>query len=233
MWCYPAGVPEAARSSSGRARPALARVSTADAIAQALRADILDGTILAGAHLREVELADSLRVSRLSVRAALAELAFRGLVRRVPNRGVHVPILTRQDALDIYQMRSLIEGEAIRRITLDPGHLDEVSEAVEALEHLPHSAPWSEFVEADVAIHRAIVVAAGSERLARADAAFAGDKLLIVVPAQQYVSPVEMAMEHRALLDVIRGGDPDAALSRFAEHLGFGTDELMAALPDD
>ena len=220
------------RSGAARQRHSLARVSTADAIVQALRADILDGTIPAGTHLREIELAAGFRVSRLSIRAALAELAFQGLVRRVPNRGVHVPVLTRRDALDIYEMRSLIEGEAIRRITLDPSRLPEVAAAVEALERLSHGAHWSEIVEADVAIHRAIILAAGSERLARADAALAGDKLLIVVPAQQYISPAEMAVEHRALLDVIGRGDPAASLSRFTEHIGFGTDELLAALPD-
>ncbi len=206
-------------------------MSTAEAVVRALRSDILDGTIPAGSHLGEVELADGFRVSRLSIRAALADLAFQGLVRRVPNRGVHVPILTRADATDIYDTRSLIEGEAIRRITLDPSRLDAVESAVQALENLSDSAHWSEVVEADVAIHRAIIEATGSERLARADAAFAGDKLLIVVPAQGYVSPLEMAIEHRALLDVIGRGDPAAALARFAEHLRFGTDELLSALP--
>lgn len=199
---------------------------------QALRSDILDGTIAAGAHLPEVELADRFGVSRLSIRAALAELAFQGLVRRFPNRGAQVPILTRQDARDIYDMRSLIEGEAIRRITLDPSRLDRVEAAVAALERLSNAAHWSEIVEADVAVHRAIVEAAGSDRLARADAALSGDHLLIVVPAQTYFSPAAMAREHRELLDVISAGDPDAALQRFADHLEFGTEELLAALPE-
>ena len=215
-----------------RPRGALGRISTTEAIVRELRGDILDGTIPAGSHLREVELADRLGVSRQSLRAALAELVYRGLLRREPHRGVHVPVLSRSDVRDIYDLRQVIEGEAVRRVARDPRRIADIDAAVEDLERLSANEHWSAVAEADVAIHRAVVEAAGSPRLLKAADLFAVEMLLIVVPAQNYMSTAEMTREHRELLDVIRSGDQDAAWLRFKRHLQLGTEELLASVPE-
>jgi DNA-binding GntR family transcriptional regulator len=219
-------------ATAGERRPVLERVSTIDAIVRAIRKEILDGSLPAGTHLREVELCDRLGVSRQSLRAALAELRFRGLVTREPHRGVRIPQLTRTDVLEIYELRRIIEGEAIRRVTRDPSGLAGAEGEVAALERLPDDVAWSEVAEADVRIHRAIVDAAGSGRLLRASDLFAAEMLLAVVPAQHYMRPSEMAREHRELLEVIRGGDPVAAAARFERHLELGTEELLRFVPE-
>lgn len=223
----------------GMSRPAgspiaIGRVSTTEAIVRELRAQILDGTLPAGTHLREVELSERLGVSRQSLRAALAELTFRGLLHREPHRGVHVPTLTRSDVRDIYDMRRVIEGEAVRRVALDrdPARLAGIEAVVEALEQLPDDVSWSAVAEADVAIHRAVVEAAGSQRLLRAADLFTAEMLLIVVPAQHYMRPSAMAVEHRELLDILRAGDPDVARARFERHLDLGTPDLLAFVPE-
>jgi DNA-binding GntR family transcriptional regulator len=219
------------RPEPGPRRVALVRVSTTEAIVSQLRAEILDGSLAAGTHLPEVELAERFGVSRQSIRAALAELSFRGLAQREPNRGVRIPTLARPDVEDIYSLREIIEGAAVRRVAQERAVLDRVDDEVLMLERLSSRSHWSEIAEADVRIHQAIVAAAGSPRLLRASDMLAGEMLLIVVPARRYMSPWAMAQEHRELLEVIRAGDPDAAVARLKMHLELGTEDLLANLP--
>ena len=209
------------------------RVSTAQAIINQLAAQILDGTLEAGAVLPEVELADRFGVSRQSLRAALAELAYRGLVRREPHRSVRVAVVTRQDAVDIYYVRDLIEGEAIRRAAADKESWPKIEPAVRHLERLPKKAAWSDIAEGDVNFHRAMVAAIGSPRLARAHALLVDEMRLILVPARHYVSQAEMVREHRDLFEVVKAGDPPAAYQRLVQHLELGTDKLLSYLPDE
>jgi DNA-binding GntR family transcriptional regulator len=209
------------------------RVSTSQAIVNELASEIINGTLVPGQLLREIELADRLGVSRQSLRAALAELSFRGLVRREPHRSVRVTVLTRRDAREIYAMRSIIEGEAIRRAASDQTTWPKIESAVKNLEQLPKGAPWSAIADGDVAFHRATVVAVGSPRLARAHAQLTDEMRLILVPARHYFSQPELVGEHRALFEIVRTGKPKAAFAGLKQHLELRTDELLRYLPDD
>ena len=64
--------------------------STVDRAAAELRRAIFDGEIESGTPLRELALAESLGVSRPTVREALGMLVAEGLATRQPNRGVNV-----------------------------------------------------------------------------------------------------------------------------------------------
>ena len=64
--------------------------STVDRVADELRRAVFEGEIESGTPLREVALAESLGVSRPTLREALALLVAEGLATREPNRGVSV-----------------------------------------------------------------------------------------------------------------------------------------------
>lgn len=87
----------------------------ADQVYQALRDQLRAGALGAGSALQEVQLATRLGVSRTPVREALARLASEGLLA-THGRSFTVPSLTLADVEDIYELRFLIEPEAIRRI---------------------------------------------------------------------------------------------------------------------
>lgn len=74
-----------------------------------LRELILDGSVLPGARLAEMELADRLGVSRTPVREALTRLAAEGLVDLTPNRGARVSTWTRDELEAVFDLRSALE----------------------------------------------------------------------------------------------------------------------------
>ncbi|HEY8860790.1 MAG TPA: GntR family transcriptional regulator, partial [Candidatus Limnocylindria bacterium] len=84
-------------------------------VTTALRDAILSGELRPGERLRQEELADRLRVSRIPLRDALRRLEAEGLVQIGPRRGAQVSSLDRAGVLEIYEIRSALEPELMRR----------------------------------------------------------------------------------------------------------------------
>jgi GntR family transcriptional regulator, trigonelline degradation regulator len=89
--------------------PTMVRQMAADAIRNA----ILKGTLKPGQRLVEATLAKHMGVSRPSLREALMQLAAEKLVTITPNRGPAVATIRWEEAQHIYEVRALLEGEAI------------------------------------------------------------------------------------------------------------------------
>jgi DNA-binding GntR family transcriptional regulator len=87
-------------------------ISVQQQAANKLRAAILAGVFQPGERLIEADLCTRLGVSRPSVREALRSLEAEKLVAIVPNRGPLVPLISWEQAREIYQVRALLEGEA-------------------------------------------------------------------------------------------------------------------------
>ncbi|TKR56828.1 GntR family transcriptional regulator [Allopusillimonas ginsengisoli] len=83
-------------------------------IARRVREEILAGNLRPGERLTEKALCELTQASRSSVREALQLLEQEGYVSNQPNRGVRVATLDFQEAVDIYQVRSVLEGLAAR-----------------------------------------------------------------------------------------------------------------------
>src|SRR6476620_7126693 len=95
----------------------------ADEIALVLEDDIVSGRIDAGTVLRQEQLSDRFEVSRTPIREALRRLAAHGLVSFVPNRGVRVRTLSREELREAFLVRAELESLATElatpRITAD------------------------------------------------------------------------------------------------------------------
>lgn len=104
--------------------------------AEKLRAAILAGVFKPGDRLVEANLCARLGVSRPSVREALRSLEAEGLITIVPNRGPQIPVLTWEQAEEIFQLRALLEGEAAalcaKRATRE--HIDGMRKALALFE---------------------------------------------------------------------------------------------------
>lgn len=83
--------------------------SLAARVAEELRASIQAGELRPGERLVERKLAESLGVSHIPVREALARLAEEGIVVREPRRGARVAELDSQDLEEISSLRIILE----------------------------------------------------------------------------------------------------------------------------
>lgn len=87
--------------------------STADLLAIELRRLINNGSLRDGDRLIERDLATHFSVSRVPLREAIRQLEHDGLVAIFRNRGAIVRTLSVDDLEEIYQLRALLEGEAV------------------------------------------------------------------------------------------------------------------------
>ena len=91
----------------------MATVGTkADDLALALEEAIVSGEIAPGTVLRQEQLSEQYEVSRTPVREALRRLAALGLVQFVPNRGVRVRTLSREELREAFLVRAELESLA-------------------------------------------------------------------------------------------------------------------------
>lgn len=88
-------------------------LSTADMLTCELKNLINNGSLRDGDRLVERDLASQFSVSRIPLREAIQKLEREGLVDVYRNRGAVVRTLTASDIDEIYQLRALLEGDAI------------------------------------------------------------------------------------------------------------------------
>jgi DNA-binding GntR family transcriptional regulator len=204
--------------------------TTADSVAAALRAGLHQGRWAPGTALRQEDLAAELGVSRIPVREALTRLQAEGLVVVEPNRGAFVPVLTGPEVEEIFDLRMLLETDALRHAV--PRHtarslrqLDAIQRELDAEEE---PAPW---LASDTAFHAALYAPSGRRRtlemIAALRAAVARFYLGHLSPATRRAAWND---EHHALVAAVAAGDADRAVAVLTRHLRATAATALAAL---
>ncbi|GGU35163.1 GntR family transcriptional regulator [Nocardioides albus] len=206
------------------------RVSAPDRIVATLRADLLNGNIAPGEHLREEQLTARFDAGRHTVRAAIKQLAATGLVIHERHKGAHVPELTRERIDTVFEFRSVVELGSLRIALRRHADLSPVEYSVRRLESLPEDTPWGTLIEAHGRIHRAIVEASGNQRLVEAHQSCEDELRLLLANLRPDFTVAKLAGLHRDLMDKLLIDDESAvaALRDDLEHAGRGA--LLMAL---
>lgn len=79
-----------------------------------IRDAILNGSLKPGERLLETQLADKIGVSRTPVREALRKLELEGFVKMIPRKGAMVTVISEKDIIDVLEIRSALEGLAVK-----------------------------------------------------------------------------------------------------------------------
>jgi DNA-binding GntR family transcriptional regulator len=85
-------------------------------VLEMLRAAIITGKLKPGDHLKEIELAEQMSVSRSPVREALRQLEQEDLVEAIPNQGCFVKRFDQDEIVDIFRLRASLENLAFELI---------------------------------------------------------------------------------------------------------------------
>jgi DNA-binding GntR family transcriptional regulator len=96
-------------------------VTAGRSVVAEIREAIVRGDFVPNQRLVEADLSEQFEASRATVRSALVELANEGLVERVQNRGARVRAVSLEEAVEISEVRMVLEGlcaaKAAERIT--------------------------------------------------------------------------------------------------------------------
>ncbi|MBD8492917.1 GntR family transcriptional regulator [Pseudomonas syringae] len=136
-----------------------------ESITQEMRRMLVEGELVPGQRLSEAALAESLQISRNTLREAFRVLTQEGLLKHEPNRGVSVAVPDMASIIDIYRIRRFIECQAISQGRPQHPGTVHMREAVEAGMRARENQDWTAVGTANMRFHRAIVELADSSRL--------------------------------------------------------------------
>jgi len=207
--------------------------STVDRVADELRRAVFEGELESGTPLREVALAESLGVSRPTLREALALLVAEGLATREPNRGVSVARPDPDSVRDVSTARAVLETAGVRTW---PHASEEAREAVRRAlgdyeRAVAEHASYQELNQRHLAIHLSLVGLTGSPRLvSMAESIVAELRLALAQIDRVRRNARSQAGSHHHLLDLLEAGEIDAAVDELGEHLHGAEDAIIERL---
>jgi DNA-binding GntR family transcriptional regulator len=190
------------------------RTRLVDKAAEVLRGAILAGELEPGGRIRQLALAERLGISRTPLREALARLEVEGLVRLLPAGGVEVARFDPQAAIELYDVREVLDGLAARRAAErgDAAALAGLRRHQEAMRGCLERTDAHDWFTHHVAFHEGIFLASGNARLVtlisivrQAAQRFHG--LLLTTPNRLAIA----FGEHEAILRAVEERDPERA----------------------
>ena len=201
----------------------VSRESTAAVIARQLRDAIMTGALPPGTQLGETELAARFQVSRGPLREAMQHLVSEGLLRSERHRGLFVIDLEPGDVYDIYAARSAIERAAMLR-ALRGGDRDRIADVLEqTVTEMATAASEDDpgaLSTADLKFHEALINASGSKRLVRmARTLLIETRMCLTALQSTYQRVEERVEEHTKLIQALRDGDEETALTLLEAHM--------------
>jgi DNA-binding GntR family transcriptional regulator len=212
------------------------RPTTVDQVVDAIRDGIKFGRFAPGQRLVEADLTEELGVSRGPLREALGRLATQGLLIIEPYRGAVVRRWTRDDIIELFAVREVLEGEAARSAAArinDGDHRSAFERVVEEIGGLRQLDGLDGFLQENTLLHESIVSLSGNRMLAGlidqlSTNAYRVQFRNIVVGGAAAQSMVDHDAVIRALLD----GNPPAAEQAMRRHVR-GSLQLTLQLFDD
>ncbi|MFD0314203.1 GntR family transcriptional regulator [Streptomyces flavalbus] len=196
-------------------------------VLEGIKHRILTGQLTPGQALVETELAAQFGVSKTPVREALKTLAGTGLVVMSQYKGVTVRMVDADMAREVYDVRLLLEPEALRRTVRRRASLDAARSALTRADQATDTAERS---LANREFHRALYVPCGNPLLGRMlDEVRDQAALVSAVAWAADPSWEREASEHREILRLAAEGDADGAARALHAHI---ESFVLKAFPD-
>ena len=195
-----------------------------------IRAQIVKGALVPGESVTELGLAKDCGVSRTPVREALRQLELEGLVELIPNKGAVILGIRPEDICDIYQIRSMLEGNVTERAALRAQEEDirKLTEILDLTEFYISRQNLEQLQVMDGQFHQLIYEMSGSRMFQH-----------VLKDLHYYIGltrdaslktegrAAESAREHRAVLEAIAQHDGAKAKELMTEHVGKALENVL------
>ena len=211
-----------------------------DVVIDGLREMIADGRVQPGEWIRQERLARELGVSHTPIREALKQLEAEGLVEHVPYRGVRVVEFSLDDVVDIYTMRSALEGlaAAAAATLITPEELAEIRrlhDAMVACKSPVDDLPKIRELNRD--FHRRIVLASRRTYLIRTleqmwswFPTMLWNRLTLMADASTPERADADNQQHELIVAALEARDPERAERLIREHIDQSRQALLTHL---
>lgn len=191
-----------------------------EAVFLELKKAILEGSLKPGQQISENKIASKLSVSRTPVREAIRILERDNLVSLLPGRKVIVSVPSQRDIEEVYEIRAIVETEALRRITPESTELiQNLEQCIDEAERLRKEGNLREMAQANNRFHLTIMAALENQRLHQ----FIDSLNDTISQFRSYSLTPDWALkseqEHRQIISNLRSGNTETAVSLLRHNL--------------
>ena len=210
----------ARKATTAATSDALRNTSRGEFVFASLRDAIWEGRFAPGERIAEEDIARSFGVSRTPVREALRRLQERGLLVIGAGRSLVVAELTKQQVLELYAMREILEGSAARFAAqhANQAEIDMLHRLLDEFDK--HQSNARVLVALNRRFHGAVCEAAHNRYLI---ATLAGmHDAMALLHSNTFRMPnrrTETDAEHRRIVLAIERRDPDEAEKAARHHV--------------
>lgn len=213
--------------------PDLASSLSARGLADAIERLVLSDELRPGARLGEESLARRFGVGRGPLREAIRIVEARGFVTTIRNRGSFVREVSDAEAMEIYDLRSVIFGLVGRYLAerTTPGLLRDADALIGEMAAAVGDDDVEAYYPLNLSFHRLLVDHCGNATLAGEYFLFAGK--LNLHRTRSLVGSGGMRAsnaEHAKMIEAVRRGDPGQAERAFRNHVETAKRRLAATL---
>ncbi|MDQ6419724.1 GntR family transcriptional regulator [Paenibacillus sp. LHD-117] len=199
----------------------LEKQNISEDLVQLIKQQILDGELNPGDRIIETKFAKDLGISQTPVREAIRLLSGEGIVTIVPNKGPLVRAFHMKDVFEVYSLRAVYEGLAIRLAVKnasdeDIRHLQEFYESMEAKLN-DNSVP--SLLKDSLYIHQSIISLSRHERLIHMYKTISFQIALVNRMLGSTSTKQKEVEQHWELIDALNRRDADYAEGIMRAHI--------------
>lgn len=212
---------------------------------QNLRSRLIAGEFLPGSRIPYGPIGQELGISATPVREAMGLLANEGFVELVPQLGAVVRTISRDELVELYEMREAIEPYAAAKASqrASESQIAAIDRTVKRMTTLTEKVQRSksklaskreadEFEKADLAFHMLIIDATGNQTMVRT--CESSNALVRVFATERHAYDVEIMKstcnDHASIWDAIRSGNSELAHDAMQTHIAAGLELTLKTI---
>ncbi|NLZ67425.1 MAG: GntR family transcriptional regulator [Spirochaetales bacterium] len=195
-------------------------------VASSIRKAILSREFLEGTELTLEGTAKALGVSTTPVREAFQILAADGLIKLRPNKGAIVLGINEKTIRDHYQVREILEAEAVRLFSENKKSTEELEKIFALGLEAFNSSSSNEYTYCNQAFHMTIWKGSGNDKLVSLlSNMWNGLSMGHKVTTEEYAK-ISIS-EHQKILEYLKNKDTEKAVSAMKAHISRSLENIL------
>ncbi|WP_145029440.1 GntR family transcriptional regulator [Paenibacillus sp. Y412MC10] len=195
--------------------------SISEQIYLTLKREIIAGELQPGTRLIVLDIAGKFQVSQAPVREALERMKQEGLINGIPNKGSVVSNITSKEIRDIFVLREIIEGYAVRTSmpTLSEDDYEQLEMIIRSMEEAVGRNDTLGILELDMDFHGFFYKRCDNQAILELWNQMRTKVMRFMAISNRHHTTDLLAEWHRRLITVLQTGDGDAVEEAFIEHM--------------
>ncbi|MCA0754342.1 GntR family transcriptional regulator [Paenibacillus sp. N4] len=201
--------------------PVVSTNSISEQVYTMLKKDILSGELQPGTRLLVLEIAKRFNISQAPVREALERLKQAGFITGIPNKGSVVSDITAKEIKDIFVLREIIEGYAVRETmkSMKEADYSYLESLIKDMDDAHNRNDVLAILELDMEFHGFFYKRCGNHMILELWNHMKLKVMRFMAISNRHYKTDGLADWHMKLVEVLREGDAEAAGQTFIEHM--------------